>query len=274
MSNFSGVFILVEGIRDIDFLKKFTIKSKCRILITRGKENALNLLETLNEYFMNNKKSQEFILIIDRDYDFLLNREILNKRVFYYDKSDLEITMIYQIDFEKFLYCVIPTSFKFLIKDFNSKYTNIKNFILSLSNKIGALRFINDKHSYFLSFKGLNYFDLIEINNLDIILKIETILRSIYIGRTIPDLTLMSNEIQDVIEEINDSFLISNGHDFLNILIKILMDVFGCQNKSEDFYFKNLLENFTKNDLFSLNIFNSISKWVLDTKFPVFIDLK
>ena len=148
-----GTFIIcVEGVTDEIYFKDFLMKSipycKFKIEVCKGKIKVLQLVKELNK-----KRFSRFLGIIDSDFDKLLNIRYNNPRIIQSSYRDVENNLFRSGAFDKFESLLLNSD------KLNSYLIKCKLFdlISSQVQKIGILRFINDKHKFGWDFKGLDF---------------------------------------------------------------------------------------------------------------------
>ncbi|HBO21945.1 MAG TPA: hypothetical protein DD649_03525 [Providencia sp.] len=145
-----GVYLLVEGVKDIKVYGRLTNEKTARIKQTYGKYKQRRVYDILTERGFDSKlciRDADFLRVPGND-KFIEN---FNKNIFVTDGHDSEI-MIISSDALNNLLLITSSSEK--IKAFEEKYKcNIREFILELAKPIGYLRFANKKYNLGLSFK-------------------------------------------------------------------------------------------------------------------------
>lgn len=148
-SNFKGVYLLVEGIKDIKLFGKLLNDSDCKIKPTFGKYEMREVYEILtNRGFLNK--------VGIRDADFLRIKENDKfdpnycHQIFPTDCHDLEGMIIIAEAFDDFIRTIVDSSH---LADFQSKNGKLREVIYDLCYAIGCLRLANRRCDLGLSFK-------------------------------------------------------------------------------------------------------------------------
>ncbi|MGC6767591.1 hypothetical protein ACYSNR_04365 [Enterococcus sp. LJL128] len=96
-------------------------------IVFDGKRNAIESYNNMKDKFGVNIK-----VLLDRDYDFLLNDNLVDENVFYYDYFELENYLFDDEIFEQFLVCSYPKREKYELNDILQKINQFdinENFI-------------------------------------------------------------------------------------------------------------------------------------------------
>lgn len=147
--------VLVEGLNDVTFFKKMFSHKKSRIMDCNGKPNVVELVSRLKS-----KKQQNFIGLVDSDFDNYLSRNE-NEKLIKTDYHDIETMVIF--DTKHFIDLIGSyTDFEKYEKSLNN---NMIGFIIDLSFKIGLVRLINEEKQWSIDFSGYEVADLISNKN-------------------------------------------------------------------------------------------------------------
>ncbi len=145
-----GVYLLVEGIKDIKVYGRLVNENTVRVRQTYGKYKQRDVYKILAERGLNSK-------ICIRDADFLRvpgNEKFVpdySEDIFITDGHDAEV-MIASSDALKNLLLITSNTDK--IEAFEKKHgCSIRTLVFELSKPIGYLRYANKKHNLGLSFK-------------------------------------------------------------------------------------------------------------------------
>jgi hypothetical protein len=144
--------LITEAPTDQRFYKKFVIKGKCLVFcpdpngMNNGKEPVKALLKKLEE---NNLKGM--LAIVDADFDRLDGKEPSSSNLLFTDTHDLETLLLKSPALEKIL---DEHASEKKCRDFGK---DIRSTLLEGGVLVGYLRWASLKHSYSLTFEGLDF---------------------------------------------------------------------------------------------------------------------
>ena len=222
MDSFGGYYVLVEGENDELFYSKFLDKSEVQIEICHGKDNVLEAIEILDK----NGASKKYVGIVDKDYDFMVEKPVESKNLVKTDYHDIETMCISSTAFEDFSKEYFKSD---KVENLCSKKTkSLKEHLLDLARPIAKLRILSIQNNYNLKFKPsgretkeLDYTKFICKDNYDF-LGNDRLLQAIerFYNQGLPK----SNE--ELIQELESLDLtkyeildIVHGHDLSNIIV-------------------------------------------------------
>ncbi|MCD4785860.1 MAG: DUF4435 domain-containing protein [Candidatus Eremiobacteraeota bacterium] len=254
---FKGSFMIVEGKTDSNLFENFVDNKLCEIIIAEGKENAVKILEILEEDGFGG-----FLAIIDNDFREVdgISHESLN--LFLTDTHDVESMILKSPTLEK------------IINEFGSpdKLTGTKNEIgkeirrkmLKCSKPIGHLRWISLKRNLELDFKDLKFSKFIKKDELTI--DIGVLIKKVKDNSNKHEID--ENEIKREIDELQgkkiNPWLICCGHDMVWILSIGLMKLWGSNNTGEvnpDILEKALRLGYDLRFFRETKLYESMCKW-------------
>lgn len=254
---FKGSFMIVEGKTDSILFNNFIDDKLCEIIISDGKENAVNILEILEEDGFSG-----FLAIIDNDFWEVDGISHKSLNLFQTDTHDVESMILKSPALEK------------VINEFGSpdKLTGTKNEIgniirrkmLKCSKPIGHLRWVSLKKNLELKFEGLTFSRFIDKDELTIDIR--------DLIRTVKDNSqkhkIDENEIKREIDEIQgkkiNPWLICCGHDMVWVLSIGLTKLWGSKNTREvnpDILEKDLRLGYDFRFFRKTKLYESICKW-------------
>jgi hypothetical protein len=233
-TNYTGHYLLVEGIKDSKLYSKFFDSSTTRIKETFGCEKLKEVYEILDSRGFLRKLG-----ILDKDFHQLTNTLISKNDIFYTDDHDIEIMIVKTDALENVIKMYAD---KEKIEKFEKKKKNtIRNEIFSLCDNIGYLKLANQKHNLGLVFKPktpdgntIKYNDFIS-DKLVFEGKIKLIQSVINFSNNKSSKIKNRTEIEakyDLESKTQyNSDLLSNGHDFSNILFLCLKKTLRSTSK-------------------------------------------
>lgn len=256
-------YIIVEGGFDKKTLQKFFNLDICDLYPTNTKNYIIEVIQELLK-----RGKNDCIAIRDRDYDVLINEDILElKNVFFTDYRDLEMTILNTKS--------INDALVFFKEDIPS-HEGIIEFVLNTIKPIGMLRWLNDKENLGISFKNTsitNYIDKksleLSFDNYMLALIQNTNKKSLEMGNEkLPfkrdDLKIKYLEFIDETRELIDNKYICNGHDFIDVLIYSLQNSYAKQ-KAKDLssgHFEKMLSLAYNFEFFKESkIYSKIKTW-------------
>lgn len=272
---FSGYHVFVEGGGDFKFWRSYMLKSETKVTICNGCENVIAAT------ILGNKKGVRCFGIIDRDFRGILGGEALPDNVFITDEHDIEMMMCHSDSLTKVLNNYDSSQ---KIDDYEISHGAIRDFVLALTDKIGYLKLLDKRVDLNLRFKCENKNKEIVLppyenflNRQFIIKSIDEMIRQLmdwsnfHGKRANRDLAAIVNAYKQEASVPQDSWQLSNGHDFAYLLTYIVWKMIGCKKKTrtqieeelilayEHEYFKNttmfqrMLDWFVAKDLMLFN---------------------
>lgn len=259
----SGSFLILEGIIDSRFYKRFIDEEKCKIIPAYNKENVLNTLFLLEE-----DKFAGILAIIDADFSNLEGRKEDSKNLFYTDYHDLEIFLLASPALEKLL-------IEFGSENKIKKLGKDIRFILCNSGLyIGYLRWVSLRESLFLKFEDMPFNKFVNINTLNIEPKklIEVVINhSQRYDLMVEDIEIMINTLWN---DKYNSLDVCCGHDLIHILSIGLRKLIGSNNANEvkpDVIERSIRLAYEKSYFYDTDLYKSIRDWcTANTPFLVF----
>lgn len=265
MDSFSGYYVLVEGENDELFYSKFLDKSEVQIEICHGKKNVLDTIQILED----NDAGKKYVAIVDKDYDFLLEKPFESNNLIRTDYHDIETMCISSKTFEDFSREYFKSE---KVENLCSKKTkNLKEHLLELARPIAELRILSIKKNYTLKFKPsgketkeLDYTKFICKENYDF-LGNDRLLQAIerFHNQRLPK----SNE--ELIHELESLDLtkyeildIVHGHDLSNIIVVGLKKSIGkssLNKKKRDDVERALRLSYSREEFAKTQIFKQLN---------------
>lgn len=252
-------YIIVEGVFDAKFYKRYFNTDLTSVKQCNGKEKAIEVYKKLKED--NSLDKLDILFILDQDYDIFFNTQIVHDKVFYTDTHDLDIMLINSNCFQKFIDLICAEE---RVNEFTRQNdcTNLKEYIFNIAKLLGILRIVSIRDSYNFSFKTLDYNKFIDRNTLSI--DVDKLIVEVKNKSQMPQID--NDEIK---EKLNQEFdikldVLVNGHDVLNILSESMKKAFAnnSNNKySHDDIQNNFLLGYEYTDFLTTNLFKSIEEY-------------
>lgn len=252
-AQFPGLFLIVEGETDEEVYGKFIDQKNCQIILTNGKEDALELLNILES-----SRFDGAIGIVDKDFDGLLLVKYKFKGIFQTDVHDLELMLF---DSGAFQNVMRVRADKKKVAKLEKKFGNFKSMIYRLAYPIGCLRFASLKEELSLKFKGMkyNFFDKkFSVDKNELVRYL--VARTQKVGVTKANsLALLTNE-----ELKNHPILeICNGHDICELWAIVMKK---CEKGSKKTLTSDTLEKelriaYNIEDFSKSKLYKNLKKW-------------
>jgi len=160
-SSFAGIFLFVEGSRDVVLFRKFINRSTCQLYTCNGKFNIIGAIEILNE-----RNFERALGIIDKDFDNILNITYVIANLISTDFHDIEISII---ESNALMHVIETHCDGEKLGKLEAQNGPIKTVLYSLAKDIGYLKLANKIHNLGLVFKPeqvdgrhLNYSNFID----------------------------------------------------------------------------------------------------------------
>lgn len=160
------VIIAMEGLSDVRLFRCLLEHEKIKFEIVDGKQQLLSVMQELIEEF-----PKKLFAVCDADYDHLTreNQDACRYSTYMTDEHDTEIMLLISPALDAFI----------------SEYSSLDNIELirsqlfdnafSCAYKIGLLRWVNTTENLKLIFKGLNFNQFVDVDNLDININIDAL---------------------------------------------------------------------------------------------------
>lgn len=189
-------FLVVEGVDDKKFFKSLTQNNVVICESYSGKKG----IEEILEYFKDNKR---VLGVRDKDYE----RRILDERIFFYDFCNIEMMLINDNEVFEKICCEYYNGDK--------EYCLLKNDILENLEILSELRQINEVEKIMLNFNGIDFFTIVNKNNIIDEEKLYENLKNINKTKNID--SLKSKIKKDNSKNYKKLLNITNGHDFFKL---------------------------------------------------------
>ena len=266
-------FLIVEGVSDISFFKKFISEESCDIIFANGKENVIETVLELEE-------ETTILGIVDADFWYLNGINPTSENILMTDFHDIEMIMLNTRALESIL-DEFGTTEK--IKNLESeRKLKFREILLQEGSEIGFFRLLKKRNPDFseLNFKRLQFDSFLNTKEfqIDKISLIRTVLKNtenwVLIQENLKNLYGTNSE-QVIVEKIenlkesNDNLLqICIGHDLTKIILIMLIKEIGNRanpNFPED---RKSLESslrmaYTLDDFLKTELFKKIKEWCL-----------
>lgn len=219
----SRSFLLVEGISDKRFFKRFTDESECFITVCFGKENALAAIKTLAA-----DDTQGVLGVLDRDFSEIFGYPEHSGYAMFTDHNDLEIMILTTDALD-----IVLTQYaddNALQKFETEKGKTFREVMFDISAFLGALRIYSIQRGLNMKFEGMKY-RFLDRNSVDLD-RFKTVQH--VTGRTDPKPRIPHKEIMDSVEtELKNTAQsrdICCGHDCVRIFGRALNRQIGKVN--------------------------------------------
>lgn len=219
-SLYKGSYLLVEGIADEKFFKKFTHEYNCRVKGIAGKEIAIEVLKVLEK-----RKIKGVLLIVDADFDQLEKKRPFSDNMFYTDTHDIETMIIITKAFEHFL---SEFTNKKKIDSFQRKRSkSLREVLLESCISIGYVRWASIRNKWSLKFRNLDFAKFVDIKKIlmNFNLFISELINNSP-GNNVPQ-SIIIKEAKKLKSISQNPWMICCGHDLMSILLLGLKYIFG-----------------------------------------------
>lgn len=264
-ASFKGYYLIVEGISDYHFFKKFVNQDNCSIKQAYGHMNVIEVVEILD-----NRQFERKLAIIDSDFKRLDNDIPSNQSIFITDHHDIEIMIFNSPALERVLEVHYSES-KF--KSFQSKKGMlVKDLILSLAKPIGYLKWANKRYNLGLVFKPKNpegkqltYSKFIDERNMNF--KGEELLLKTVMdysnnkGTEMKPLKEIEESYQLQLQEVADLYQLCNGHDITNLISLALRKAIGNKNLDYRAIESDLILSFDTSEFDKTELYMALKNW-------------
>ncbi len=210
-------YVLVEGNFDVNFYSQFFDNEKTVIKSCNGKENVVNVYNCLVDSVDLTKT--DIIFILDKDFDFYFNTNIMNEKVFYTDFHDLDLMLIEADSFDKFInYDCCKEKVGIFMSTYNIE--DLKKYIFKIAEVIGHLRLISRKENYNFTFKTLVFKNF--IGKEDLLIDSDKLITEVKNKSLRHDI-----KNQEILQKLSnpidvDIYQLISGHDVINIICEAM----------------------------------------------------
>lgn len=221
-TQFTGSFLVVEGDTDARFYKNFLEKSECQLEIAFNKENAIKILEILNE-----ENFKGVIAIVDADFDVIEEKKSAFDNLFFTDFHDCECLILSSNALEKVL-SEFGSAEK--IEAFGK---DIRQELFNIGSLIGYLRWISLIEAIHLTFEEIDFGRFLRKDDLDFDLNsfVITVINKSQRHELKSD--VLVEKITNIINPNHDKRHVSCGKDLIEILSIGLQRVLGTNNSKQ-----------------------------------------
>jgi hypothetical protein len=270
-SLFKGTFVIVEGDTDQRFFNRFVGENLCQVVSAYNKENAIDILEILN-----NDRFDGVLAIVDADFWRIDGIECSRANLFLTDTHDLETMILHSPALEK------------LMSEFGSvdkiddlikkRGKNVRQVLLDAGIPIGYLRWISNKENFYLKFENLDFRKFIDEKTLVInITNLIATVQNISDRRDLSREDIKNSIDQKLIDNNCDPWEVCCGHDLTSILSFGLRRAFGSHYTkvvSSDLIEKSLRLAYEEGYFLLTNLYKSLKAWEeSNQKFRIFKSL-
>jgi hypothetical protein len=258
---FDGVYVLLEGVSDNRFFKKFLDQGVARHRVTHGFEKALAVIQLLRK----RQHTGHFFAILDADFRRIEGKMPPDECVFLTDYHDLEMMLIASSAWQQILDLHASEQ---KLNDFQQNRP-LKEVLFSLATAIACLRLLNGRENLGLRFKAKNsaqplaYHRFVDKDSLT--LKDQRELIKFFLDLS-QQQALHIEELVVKIEAISmekmDPHELCNGHDVIQLLHLALKKAVGSmQNVSPVDLESKFLLAYDSQDFQRTQLFAALKAW-------------
>ncbi len=261
-SAFSGTILLVEGSQDIRCFERFVDEQKCKIIPTRGKSNAIEAIDILEQIGL-----EGFLAIVDADFWHMDDVPNPSTNILLTDVHDLEIMII---NSRAFRTVIVEYGSATKIKVFLKKQSSgdLRSVLLDRCLPIGLLRWISTRDNLGLNFNGLNYANCVDKASLKVLIdKLIQIVLSLTKKKSYKTENIHTKLDENLNSGPYDLFQVCCGHDFTAILAIGLRKAIGSKKSkiaNQENIEKILRLSYDSRDLECTSLYEDSKKWESD----------
>lgn len=224
-TTFSGTFLLVEGVSDAVFYRRFIDRENCCVEVAVGKQRVIDILNSLDQHSF-----QGALGIVDADFDYLQKTRENSSNLFLTDTHDLETMMLAKGGFEKLLNEY--TSDEKLPK-FVKKHGDVRKIVLAAGMQVGYLRWVSQRNNLNLSFSNIKFGNFLDKETLQF--DVRKFVQEV--KNKSQAQALKSEDLQQQIlaqqDDRHDPWQVCCGHDLMEILALAFCKAIGTFNTNE-----------------------------------------
>lgn len=258
---FGGVYVLLEGVSDNRFFKKFLDQRAARQRVTHGFEKALAVIRLLRE----RQYTGHFMTILDADFRRIEGGPPADECVLLTDHHDLEMMLIESSAWQQVL--DLHASEQKLNRFQESR--PLKDTLFSLATTIACLRLVNARKNLGLRFKAkkptqpMDYHKF--VNKDDLTLQGQRELITFFLDfsqKQALDIDELAAQIDALPTEKLDLRELCNGHDVIQLLHLALRKAVGSiQNVSPVALEADFLLAYDSQDFQKTQLFAALKAW-------------
>ena len=224
-SNYSGVFLFMEGDTDSRLFENFMGRGDCRIISLDNAKNSKKAVISLVRR-SSERSIKGVVGIVDADLDRILGDMVTHPNLFYTDTHDMETMILCSDALEKYL---SEFSDKKELRRF-LKYrgeSDIRNVLHECGRKLGYLRALSYTEQLYLKFRGLDFEDFIDEDTMD--LDFDRLIGGVKSNTNSPRARGydLGGGVRRLEKRDDDSWQVCNGHDLTKILSIGIKKKFG-----------------------------------------------
>ncbi len=253
-------FLIVEGSTDERFYKWLVNRERCKIHITYGKNNAMQVLSLLEQ-----SNFLGMLAFVDADFDVLEGKIPFSQNLLFTDTHDLETMIIHSPALTKVLHQFgSADKIEEIEKDTNR---NVIAILLESGTHLGYLRWVSLVYKLSLTFEGLDFGKFVSKEKLTI--DVAKLIKAVKDKSQKPGLS--EEDIRDKLKKLQNSehsqWHICCGHDLVSILSLELTKAIGTYNTREvapEMVEKFLYLAYERSYFAETQLYLSIQQWEQD----------
>lgn len=264
---FQGFHVFVEGGGDFKLWRNFMQKSHTKVTICNGCEKVIEAT------MLGNEKGIRCFGIIDRDFRSILGSENLPENIFITDEHDIEMMICHTDSLGKVLNNY-DSSHK--IDVFEDEQGPVRDHVLSLSDQIGYLKLLDKRIGLNIILKKTDKDGDIVLPSYEKFLNKQCQIKSLeemirYLIQWSENRGKKANKsLEEVIQAYQeeaatrqDSWQLSNGHDFAYLLAYFVHHKIGCKKKTQQEIESELVLAYEHDFFMQTAMFRSMRDWIM-----------
>lgn len=264
---FQGFHVFVEGGGDFKLWRNFIQKNHTKVTICNGCEKVIEAT------ILGNEKGIRCFGIIDRDFRSILGFENLPENIFITDEHDLEMMICHTDSLGKVLNNY-DSSHK--IDVFEEERGSVRDYVLSLSDQIGYLKLLNKRIDLNIMLKKQDKDGDIVLPSYEKFLNKQCQIKSLeemirYLIQWSENSGKKANKsLEEVMQAYReeaatrqDSWQLSNGHDFAYLLTYFVHHKIGCKKKTWQEIESELVLAYEHDFFMQTAMFRSMYDWIM-----------
>lgn len=264
---FQGFHVFVEGGGDFKLWRNFMKKPLTKVTICNGCDRVIEATTIANE------KGIRCFGIIDRDFRSILGSEALPDNVFLTDEHDIELMICHTESLEKVLNNYDSSQ---KIDDYEAIHGAVREHVLLLTNQIGYLKLLHKRVDLNINLKKKDDDGNVELPAYEKFLNQHCQIKSLddmitYLlqwseshgmrpNKTVAEI-IMAYQSEAAI--VQDSWQLSNGHDFAYLLSHFVHKEIGCKKKPQREIESELILAYEHEYFKHTSMYRSMFDWIM-----------